>query len=131
MDTIMREYPRTSKSIRAMISISLDGLEGYAIIRSSRKDKGIRLMSETKNISWSGYCLKFGSLPEDPDNLFSREKAHKLVGRTIKMILSNPKLTIWGDVIRFDYKAREVAVVITKVSDYGRWQTVCEAGGPV
>jgi hypothetical protein len=128
MDSIKREYPRSSTRIRAMISIGLDGTEGTATIRSGRGDKGITLMSETKDISWSGFCLKFASLPDDPGNRFSRARAHTLVGTTVKVMLSNPKLTLWGDVIRFDAAAREMAVLITKVSDYDRWQKVCDAG---
>lgn len=127
MDSIKREYPRSSRSIRAMISIGLEGMDGAATIRSGSKDKGVRLMSETKDISWSGFCLKFSSLPDDPENRFSRAKAHKLVGTTIKVMLSKPKITLWGDVIRFDATAMEMAVLITKVSNYDLWQQVCDA----
>jgi hypothetical protein len=129
MDSIKREYPRSSKQIRAMISIGLEVAGGAATIRTGAGDKGIKLMSETKDISWSGFCLKFETLPDDPGNRFSPSQAHKLVGKTIKVLLSKPKLTLWGDVIRFDSRARELAVLITKVSDYDRWQAVCEAEG--
>jgi hypothetical protein len=129
MDSIQREYPRSSKSIRAMISINLESPGGEATIRSGRGDRGMKLMSETKDMSWSGFCLRFASLPEDPEHRFSPARAHRLVGKTVKVMLSRPKLTLWGDVIRFDSLAREMAVLITKVSDYELWQEVCDAGG--
>jgi hypothetical protein len=126
MDSIGREYTRSRKKIRAMISISIEGT-GDAVIRSGTRDKGMRLTSETKDISWSGFCLKFSSLPDDPEKRFSPSRAHKLVGKTVRVTLSKPGITLWGDVVRFDSAAREMAVVITKVSDYDLWQEVCDA----
>jgi hypothetical protein len=128
MDSIKREYPRCSTRIRAMITIGLEGKEGAAVIRSGSRGKEIRLMTETKDISWGGFCLRFASLPEDPEDLFSRARVHKLVGKTVKVMLSEPKVTLWGDVIRFDAGTREMAVIITKVSDYDLWQHTCSSG---
>ncbi len=109
-----------------MTSISIEAT-GDAFVRSGRGDTGVKLMSETKDISWSGFCLRFPSLPDDPGNRFSTARAHTLVGKAIRVTLENPKLTLWGEVVRFDAAAREMAVVITKVSNYDRWQQVCDA----
>lgn len=124
MESIKREYPRKHKKIKAMINIHLEEPEG-ATMSLVTKDKGIRLMAETKDISWSGFCLTFSTAPGDPENRFTPAKAHTLVGQSIKVSLSGPALTLWGDVIRFDSKGRELAVIITKVSDYERWQALC------
>jgi hypothetical protein len=124
MDEIKREYPRKQKNIKAMININIEDQEKPTLSLST-KDKDIRLIAQTKDISWGGFCLKFSSVPSDPENRFTPAKAHTLVGKSIKVHLSNPALTLWGDVIRFDSKGKEMAVIITKVSDYELWQQIC------
>lgn len=124
MESIKREYARKQKKIKAMISIHIEESQGVTLSLITR-GKGIRLMAETKDISWGGFCLKFQELPSDPENRFSPSRAHKLVEQTIKVTLSTPALTLWGEVIRFDSKTQEMAVIITKVSDYDLWQGIC------
>jgi hypothetical protein len=124
MESIKREYPRKQKKIRAMISIHIEESEG-ATLSLINRGNGIRLMAETKDISWGGFCLKFQEPPSDPGNWFSPSRAHKLVGQAIKVTLSRPPLSLWGEVIRFDSKTQEMAVIITKVSDYDLWQGLC------
>ncbi len=127
MDSIKREYPRKQKKIKAMISIHIEESDGATLSLITR-DKGVRLMAETKDISWGGFCLRFEDLPSDPENRFSPSRAHKLVEQAIKVTLSKPALTLWGEVIRFDTRTQEMAVIITKVSDYERWQNLCNQG---
>lgn len=128
MDPITREYPRKQKKIKAMINIHLEDPEA-ATLSITTKDKEIRLIGETKDISWGGFCLKFSSVPNEPEKRFTPSKAHTLVGKSIKVTLTNPALSLWGDVIRFDSKSKEMAVIITKVSDYELWQAICTQEG--
>ncbi len=128
MDDIKREYPRKQQKIKAMININLEDQERPTLSLAT-KDKDIRLIAQTKDISWGGFCLKFTSVPSDPENRFTPAKAHTLVGKSIKVHLSKPSLTLWGDVIRFDSKGKEMAVIITKVSDYELWQHICNQEG--
>lgn len=127
MEMIKREYPRSQKKIRAMISIHIEAPDDSALA-TAKRDKGIRLMAETKDISWGGFCLKFTTLPSNPENRFAPSKAHTLVGRSIRVNFAKLSLTLWGDVVRFDSKSKEMAVIITKVSDYDRWQELCDQG---
>lgn len=124
MELIKRECRRSRKKIRTMVSIHIEPHEDETL-SPAKRDRGIRLMAETKDISWSGFCLKFTTLPSDPENRFSPSKAHTLVGRSIRVKISKPLVTLWGDVVRFDSKSKEMAVVITKVSDYDLWQQIC------
>ncbi|HQI00738.1 MAG TPA: hypothetical protein PLA18_05655 [Deltaproteobacteria bacterium] len=124
MEPIEREYPRRQKKIKAMVSIHVEA-PAQTASSSVRRDRGIRLMAETKDISWSGFCLKFAALPADPENRFSPSQAHTLVGRSIRVKISKPLITLWGDVVRFDSRLREMAVIITRVSDYDLWQQIC------
>ncbi len=130
MDDIKREYPRKQQKIKAMINIKLEDPDAPTLSLST-KGKDIRLVAETKDISWGGFCLKFASVPSDPENRFTPAKAHTLVGKSIVVNLSKPALTLWGDVIRFDSNGKEIAVIITKVSDYELWQQICNQEGGV
>ncbi len=127
MEPIEREYPRRQKKIKAMVSIHIEA-PAQTASSSVRRDRGIRLMAETKDISWSGFYLKFAALPADPENRFSPSQAHTLVGRSIRVKISKPLITLWGDVVRFDSRLREMAVIITRVSDYDLWQQICGQG---
>ena len=108
-----------------MINIHLDE-SNIDSVNVSPKDQSIKVIAQTKDISWGGFCLQFPDLPQDPHNRFSPEKAHSLVGRPIKVTLTKPSLTLWGDIIRFDSKAKQMAIVISKASDYELWQELCE-----
>lgn len=124
MDSIKREYPRMSKKIKAMINIHLDDANLGTLSLNTKNEK-IKLLAETKDISWGGFCLQLSKLPKDRDNRFTPEKAHTIVGKSIVVNLNNPHLTLWGDVVRFDSKGMQMAIIITKVSDYELWQEMC------
>jgi len=126
MDSIKREYPRKNKKIKAMMSIHIDDSTMPAL-SPGVKDETLRIIAETKDISWGGFCLQLQRLPRDKGKRFTREKAHTIVGRQIVVSLNNPHLTLWGEVIRFDSIAQEMAIIITKVSDYDLWQGLCDA----
>jgi len=125
MESIKREYPRRQKKIKAMISLHLDD-NNLNDISTHSTQKKIRIMSHTKDIGWGGICLEFEDLPKDSGNSFSPSRAHTIVGKSIQIKLRDPNLTLWGEVIRFDSKTREMAILITKVSDYNYWQTICD-----
>ena len=124
MDSIKREHPRKQENIKAMIHIHLDESD-MGMLSLSTSGETIRLMAETKDISWGGFCLQFSRLPKDRKNRFSPEKAHTLVGNEVAVNLSKPGLTIWGDVLRYDSGTKQMAIIITKVSDYDLWQRLC------
>lgn len=124
MDSIKREYTRKKENIKAMIHIHLDESD-MGMLSLSASDKTIRLIAETKDISWGGFCLQFSKLPQDRKNRFTPEKAHTLVGSQVAVNLSNPRLTIWGDVLRYDSGTKQMAILITKVSNYDLWQELC------
>jgi hypothetical protein len=125
MDSIKREYPRMSKKIKAMINIHLDDAN-LGTLSLKTKNENIKLLAETKDISWGGFCLQLSKLPKDRDNRFTPEKAHTIIGKPIVVNLNKPHLTLWGDVVRFDSKGKQMAIIITKVSDYELWQELCK-----
>ncbi len=124
MESVKREYIRRQRKIRAMITIELEHPEGARLSLSTR-DRNIRLVAETRDISWGGLCLQFPVLPRDRENRFTPPKAHTVVGSPITVNLSSPVLTLHGEVIRFDSRNKVMAVIITKVSDYDLWQELC------
>ncbi|MBN2298212.1 MAG: hypothetical protein JXM72_06435 [Deltaproteobacteria bacterium] len=126
MDSIKREYPRKTKKIKAMINIRIDD-STMSALSPGIKDETLKIIAETKDISWGGFCLQLPKLPRDRGKRFTPEKAHTVVGRQIVVSLNNPHLTLWGEVIRFDSNAQEMAIIITKVSDYDLWQELCNA----
>ncbi|HHO77078.1 MAG TPA: hypothetical protein ENN05_11730 [Deltaproteobacteria bacterium] len=126
MDSIKREYPRKSKKIKGMINIHINDSTMEAL-SPGIKDETIKIIAETKDISWGGFCLQMTNLPRDRGKRFTPEKAHTIVGRQIVVSFNNPHLTLWGEVIRLDSKAHEMAITITKVSDYDLWQGLCDA----
>jgi len=125
MDSIKREYPRKSTKIKAMISVHIDD-SAMSALSPGIKDETIKIIAETKDISWGGFCLQMQNLPKDRGKRFTPEKAHTVVGKQIVVILNNPHLTLWGEVIRVDSNAHEIAITITKVSDYDLWQELCD-----
>ena len=124
MESVKREYIRRQRKIRAMITIELEHPEGARLSLSTR-DRNVRLVAETRDISWGGLCLQFPVLPQDRENRFTPPKAHTVVGSSITVNLSSPLLTLYGEVIRFDSRNKVMAVIITKVSDYDLWQELC------
>lgn len=129
MDSIKREYPRRQENIKAMIHIHLDESDMGAL-SLKKSDETIRLMAETKDISWGGVCIYISDPPHDRKNRFIPENAHTLVGGQITVNLTNPKLTLWGDVLRYDSRSKHMAVILSKVSDYGLWQQLCGGYAP-
>ena len=89
------------------------------------KNEIIRFLAETKDISWGGFSLQLDKVPKDRENSFSAEKAHTLAGRQVEVNLANPRLTVWGDILRYDSEKKHMAVVLSKVSDYDLWQELC------
>ena len=124
MDSIKREYPRKQKNIKAMINIHFDESD-LGTLSLSASGETIRLMAETKDISWGGFCLQFSKPPQDRNNRFTPENAHTLTGSQVAVNLSTPPLTLWGDVLRYDAQTKQMAIIITKVSDYDLWQELC------
>ena len=124
MDSIKRDYPRKQEKITAKIHIHLDESH-MGMLSLNTSGETIRLIAETKDISWGGFCLQFSKLPQDRENRFTPEKAHTLVGSQVAVNLSSPRLTLWGDVLRYDSQTKQMAIIITKVSDYDLWQELC------
>ncbi|MEA2102552.1 MAG: hypothetical protein U9P80_08260 [Thermodesulfobacteriota bacterium] len=119
MDTIKREYSRTQRKMDAVACIHLPS-EDLEI-----KDCQIRFLSHTKDISWAGICLKIPVPPKDKGHVFTPSKAHRLKDMPLSVTIHGERLTLWGSVIRYDARARELALIITKTSDYHRWQKIC------
>ena len=124
MDSIKREYPRKQEKITAMAAIHPDA-SALETLGPGTKNEIIRFLAETKDISWGGFSLQLDKVPQDSENSFSAEKAHTLAGRQIEVNLANPRLTVWGDILRYDSEKKHMAVVLSKVSDYDLWQELC------
>lgn len=115
MTSESREYPRKAVRATGLINIGLDGSEGV---------KNLKAQTVVKDISLSGFSLSFEHLPSELN--FKPAKAHNLIGQDVSIKFVENHLTVWGEIVRFDAKAAEMAVVVSKVSNNAIWQSWCE-----
>ena len=110
-----REHSRKSVKTNCLISIDLDGSSGL---------KNLKTQAELKDISLSGFCLHFKQMPGELN--FNPAAAHHLIGRAVSVKFAESHLTVWGEIVRFDARSQEMAVVIAKTSNNGAWQDWCD-----
>ena len=109
-----REYPRKPVKTEGLISIGLDGRSGLT---------NLKARTEVKDISLSGFCLSFETLPGELN--FTPARAHNLIGQSVTIRFSANQLTVWGEIVRFDAKAGEMAVLVARTSNNATWQSWC------
>jgi hypothetical protein len=122
-DSNRRKHTRVKAQLNARIKINLFSTNSTKVIQNIQEIVGI---VDTKDISIGGMSLNIVGTPMDTSMSFSSANAHRFVGRTIEVNFDDHALSVWGEVVRFDYKTMQVAVIISKVSDVRLWKQICE-----
>lgn len=117
-----RRHDRHDARIPARVKISLSGTASGKILQGIQS---IIAMAETRNISIGGMSLKIVGSSIDARKSLTPANASRTVGRPIEVLLENENVVIWGDVIRTESDALELAIVIYKVSDVREWKRIC------
>ncbi len=106
-----REYPRSDVVESGQLTIELS------------EQESLQIRAQTKDVSWGGFCLKMDELEE------SLNVVPGLIDRPVKIHMHGPHLIVWGHIARFDARSRELAVIISRISDLEGWQAFCDAQG--
>jgi hypothetical protein len=117
-----RKHERYSFKLDAQLKVFLSSHVSGMLIQGVQN---ITAMAETNNISIGGMSLRIVGSPMDAKKSLTPANASQLVGRPIEVLLDHEDIVVWGDVIRADAKALELAIVINKVSDVQRWKKLC------
>jgi hypothetical protein len=116
MSSENREYPRKPVKATGLISIALEAGSGMT---------NIRVQAVVRDISLGGFCLGFDKLPGELN--FTPARAHNLIGQGVSVKFVDNHLTVWGEIVRFDARAAEMAVQVSKTSNNAAWQAWCDA----
>ena len=116
MNSDNREYPRKPVKATGLISIALAAGSGLT---------NLRAQVVVKDISLGGFCLGFEKLPGELN--FTPARAHNLVGQDVSIKFVENQLSVWGEIVRFDARAAEMAVLVSKTSNNAVWQAWCDA----
>ncbi|HOD71854.1 MAG: PilZ domain protein [Deltaproteobacteria bacterium ADurb.BinA179] len=118
-----RSFPRIPVQLHTEIEISVEGLFGIG----DRLCPGdtIRCMVTSIDISLGGFSVRILRSPLDTNMSFSAALAYQLVGREITAFFKEEEVTVTGRVVRIDPETMLMAVIITRVSDIGKWREVC------
>lgn len=117
-----RKHERYSFILNAQLKVFLASHVSGMLMQGVQN---ITAMAETSNISIGGMLLRIVGSPMDAKKSLTPANASQLIGRPIEVLLYNEDIVVWGDVIRADAKALELAIVINKVSDVQQWKNLC------
>ncbi len=92
-----------------------------AYIKISTLKKTFKGKAETINVSVGGFNLKLAD-----DFGINPAIAEELIGRPVEIIFDDHRLTAWGDILRTENDATQIAVLINEVSNKDKWNTLCE-----
>lgn len=122
-DSNRRKHTRVKAQLNARIKINLFSTNSTKVMQNIQEIVGI---VDTKDISIGGMSLNIVGTSMDTSMSFSSANAHRFVGRPIEVNFDDHDLSVWGEVVRFDYKTMQIAVIVSKVSDVRLWKQICE-----
>lgn len=105
------------------IEMTVDGFFGQD--DPSHEQSVISCMVTSIDISLGGFSVRVLHSPLDTGMSFSPALAYMLVGRGITAFFKEGQVTVEGKVVRVDPETMLMAVVLTRVSDIGRWREIC------
>ena len=120
-----RSFPRLPVQLHTEIEITVNSLS-MRHNNASPATSVIHCMVNSIDISLGGFSVKILHSPLDTGMSFSPALAYALVGKEISASFTDHDISVTGKVVRIDPKTMLMAVIITWVSDIGKWRGVCD-----